>query len=498
MKKIFTILASAVLALTMSSCVKDTTVDGGLQGSVARTIGADIEAMTRTSMDDFEPGETGTIVWSKGDVIGVVTEDGTIRKATLIEEFAGQTQGEFDVENALEGETYIYGFYPYQTNITYSNGSFGHWQMSCKRTFIANADGSGDLPKNGLTFNTNQMPMLGKLNANGTLAFKSLCGIIEVQLLGDGTRESVDAETGETVEKDFTYYNVSLQSDAVNISGYCSVDATAENPVLTPYPTTAYNYTVNTNKEYGLNVAYMQGADNNSKGIHLDPEKVTSLFFVVPVGTYPDLNLQVACPYLCVTKKSSKAHEVKRNTILRFNPIYVDNVSDVYGGSDVIDLSVDANGQPAYHTTYLANPGAGGFPKKFKFTAKLLDGTKVFKEPDGTVISKSTGDNYNTTYVFAEDSDGLVSDLRREGDIVYLTINRPGNAIIMIGATNMAAINQWHIWATDAKDQVLPGGHVFLDRNLGATYAPKNVSEASKMTKEQQDKVIEIIHRCFE
>lgn len=488
MKKIFTILASAVLALTMSSCVKDTTVDGGMKGDVARTIGANIEAMTRTSMNDFEPGETGTIVWSKGDVIGVVTEDGTIRQATLIPEYAGQIEGEFEVANGLEDEVYVYGFYPYQANITYSNGSFGHWNMACKRTFIANADGSSELPKNGLTFDTNQMPMLGKLNEKGTLSFKSLCGVIEVQLLGDATRETIDEE-GNPTEKDFTYYNIALQSDAVNISGYCSVDATAENPVLTPYPTTAYNYTVNQNKEYGLNVAYMQGANNNTKGIHLNPEKITSLFFVVPVGTYPDLNIQVACPHLCVTKKSSKAHEVKRNTILRFNPIYVDNVSDVYGGNDVTDLSVDANGNAAYHTTYLAHPGKDGYPKKFKFTAKLLDGTKEFKQPDGTSISTSTGGNYNTTYVYAEDSEGLITDLRREGDEVYFTVNRHGNAIIMIGATNMGAINQWHIWATDAEPQVLPGGHVFLDRNLGATYSPKSVTEASNMNKEQQWRV---------
>ncbi len=121
MKKIFTILASAVLALTMSSCVKDTTVDGGMKGDVARTIGANIEAMTRTSMNDFEAGETAQIVWSEGDVIGVVTEGGAIRQATLKADYAGMVEGEFEVANAEEGEKYIYGFYPYSNAVTYND-----------------------------------------------------------------------------------------------------------------------------------------------------------------------------------------------------------------------------------------------------------------------------------------------------------------------------------------------------------------------------------------
>lgn len=484
MKKNLLFLASAVVALMMSSCVKDTTNDVTPGSGATHTITASIESMTRTSMNDMEVGETSQIVWSSGDKIGLVKEDGSIVSATVNAASVGKAVGEFTVSDTnAASANYIYAFYPYQSGVKYADGKLTGVCLENKRRFIPNeTKGDATLPDNGLTFATNQLPMVAKAD-NGNLVFKSTCGIIELQL---------KASTPQN------FYNITIHSDSKELSAYGTVDLTADEPTFVPYHMAKYSYNDITGKKYGTHSAYMMGADNygsqdytekdgekkyNGKGIRLHSEP-TSLFFVVPIGTYDDLQIQVACPGLCVTKKSSKSHTVKRNTILAFKAFDVCAVDNNYGGDDVVDLS--ANGCA---NTYLVPTSAS--PKKYKFKPLLLGNTKNFQLADGTLIDPDgdgkvhTNQNYNTTYVYAEDSEGVITDLRRDSEYVYFTASKPGNAIIMIGSTSLERVNQFHIWVSNAKDQTLPGGHVFLNCNLGATYVPETLAQAESMSKEQ-------------
>ena len=471
MKKNLFVFASAIVALMMSACVKDVNTDVNPDSGVTQTITASIEGMTRTSMEDFEAGGKADIVWSSGDKIGVVTEDGTIRQATISAASVDKVDAQFTVTGAVAGEKYIYGFYPYQSGVKYADGKLTGVCLSNKRKFIKNeteAEGSV-LDGYGLTFETNEMHMVAKPDAKGNLVFKCSCGLIELQL---------------TADKAINFYNFTLFSDSKELSAYGTVDMTAANPVFVPYHMPKYDYNAITGKQYGTHSAYMKGADNNNKGVQVNNKGVTKLFFVVPVGTYDDLEIQVATTSLCVTKKSTKSHTVKRNVILAFNPINVSQVSNVYTGNDVTDLS--ANGCA---NTYLVPTSAS--PKKYKFKPLLLGNTKDFKFADGTLIDPDgdgkvhTNQNYNTTYVYAEDSEGVITDLRRDSEYVYFTASKPGNAIIMVGSTALERVNQFHIWVSNAKDQTLPGGHVFLNCNLGATYVPETLAQAESMSKEQ-------------
>jgi len=482
MKRILTILASAVVALTVSSCVKDITTDANFQKGVARTIGANIEAMTRTSMDDFEAGETAQVVWSAGDVIGVITENGTIRKATIQAEYAGQVEGVFDVENAVEGEKYIYGYYPYNSAVTYSGGVLDKLPLNVSRKFVAATTEDNVLPK-GVTFPTNEMPMVGKLNEEkGTLGFKSICGLVEVKLLANN-KVSTDEVTDETTTSRINAYHVSLQSDAQVLSGPGVVDMTADQPKFAFNSELTYGSTGAGTSNFHSHMAVMYGSNNNGKGFKLDSEDPTSFFFVMPLGTYSDLKIHVADPGFAVTKISTKAHEIKPNTILSFKVFNVHDVDNIYTGSDVTNLSVNPlTGATEYAYCYLVKPS--NEQKKYKFKAVLPDGTRTLKLPDGTAVGSVTS-NYNTTYVHAEDTEGVIQNLRRDGEWVYFTASKPGNAIITIGGTNTSHINNYHIWVSEVHDQVLPGGHVFMDRNLGATYAPQTYAEAQQMTTEQ-------------
>ena len=358
MKRILTILASAVVALTVSSCVKDITTDANSQKGVARTIGANIEAMTRTSMDDFEAGETAQVVWSADDVIGVITEDGTIRKATIQAEYAGQVEGVFDVENAVEGEKYIYGYYPYNSAVTYSGGTLDKLPLNVNRKFVVSSTEDNVLPK-GVTFPTNEMPMVGKLNEEkGTLGFKSICGLVEVKLLANN-KVSTD-EDGVTTTSRINAYHVSLQSDEQVLSGPGVVDMTADQPKLAFTSELVYGSTDAGTSNFHSHMAVMYGANNNGSGFKLDSEDPTSLFFVMPLGTYSDLKIHVADPGFAVTKISTKAHEIKPNTILSFNAFNVHDVDNIYTGSDVTNLSVNPlTGATEYAYCYLVKPSNG-------------------------------------------------------------------------------------------------------------------------------------------
>lgn len=469
MRKCFIALVSAV-ALLMSGCVKDTTNDINTGNEVACTVSASIEGMTRTSMNDFEVGEKAHVVWSSGDKIGVVTAEGTIRQATVKASSVGKPDGEFDVTGAVAGETYVCAFYPYQNTVTYAEGSLKGLRLNAERKFTANPNtNSALLPENGMTVETNELPMVAKAPVNGHFEFKSVCGIVELQLHA----------------KDVIFYNFTIHSSSKEISDYGTVDMSADEPVFTPYHMAKYDYNLIANKQYGTHSAYMLGSRNNSNGIKLTEDAVTKLYFVLPVGVYDDLQIHAACPSLAVTKDATSSHEIKRNTILAFKPINFSEVHNIYGGDDVVDLSANGVGY-----TYLAP--TSDQPKKYKFKAVMCGDTKEFQLPDGTLINPSattgktsTNQNYNTTWVYGEDTKGVITNLRRQGDYIYFTASKAGNAIISIGTTGLVRFNQFHVWVSDAKDQTLPGGHTFLDRNLGATYAPATLEEAKAMTREQ-------------
>lgn len=472
MKKNFIALASVVIALMMSACVKDVNTDIAPEGGVTRTIKATIEGMTRTSMNDFEAGSAAQVVWSSGDKIGVVTEDGTIRQATIDASSVGKAEAEFTVSGAVAGEKYIYAYYPYQSAVKYADNKLTGLRLNPKRKFIKNkTEEEGSLLNGyGLTFETNELPMTAKADADGNLEFKSACGVIELQL---------------TDAKERNFFNFTIHSDEKELSDYGTIDLTAEQPAFVPYHMAAYNYNTIAAKQYGTHSAFMAGADNNGKGIKLLSDEPTKLFFVIPAGVYEDLQIQAATPALSVTKKATAAHEVKCSTILSFNAFDVNDIHNLYGeGEDVTNLS-----ENGYSFTYLVPTSAS--PQKYKFVAKMVGDTKDFQLPDGTLINPnssgktSTNQNYNTTWVYAEDSEGVITNLRREGDNVYFTASKAGNAIIMIGTTGLERFNQFHIWVSDAKDQTLPGGHVFLNCNLGATYVPTSVAEATNMSQEQ-------------
>lgn len=117
MKKMF-LSAFAVAALLFVGCTNDLTqetINGGAEAGkpMISSLTANLNSMTRTSLE-FGDSKIAETLWSEGDVIGVVTEDNKVRKATLVKG-AGTTTASFDIEGE-EGDVYTAAFYPYIYN----------------------------------------------------------------------------------------------------------------------------------------------------------------------------------------------------------------------------------------------------------------------------------------------------------------------------------------------------------------------------------------------
>lgn len=68
----------------------------------------------------------------------------------------------------------------------------------------------------------------------------------------------------------------------------------------------------------------------------------------------------------------------------------------------------------------------------------------------------------------------LISDIRYEDDCVKFTVPEdfvPGNVILAVIDADGQICCSWHVWTTVCPEDINAGGYVWMDRNLGASYA---------------------------
>jgi hypothetical protein len=187
MKKMF-LSAFAVAALLFVGCTNDLTEDNLAGGATAgkpmiSSLTANLTSMTRTSLESPEEGKSASTVWSEGDVIGVVTESGAVRQATLVKG-AGTTSAAFDIQGE-EGDVYTYAFYPYIYN---GNGK-------CVASNVNGTPDTGSIEfnfpvvqfhKEGSVFGENANTMVGAISGE-SVSLQSVMGALEIRLKGSQT-----------------------------------------------------------------------------------------------------------------------------------------------------------------------------------------------------------------------------------------------------------------------------------------------------------------------
>lgn len=429
------------------------------EGNYTVYIGAEAAEITKATLDDPNSG-TAKVLWSEGDEIAVVVSGtNTIRRATLTSG-AGTSSARFAVSNAASpSETYSYAIYPYSyageggSDAPSYSGSTFTVTLPYKQPFTTiNSDGETQVFASGV--NT----MVAKF-ANNKFTFYSLCSAVELQF---------------TSPYSSYLYGVYLQSDNSKLSGLASIDMSAVTPVLTMANTTEAQH-------------YVYKHNGFSKGFQLS-STAKSVFLVIPAGSYNDLMIQTDVQddnsgtkyYWSTIFNSSNSHTFTVGQIKPFKAI-----SGLEKALNTKGTAMNDSG--TVNNCYRVNPNTA----KCKICMSVPGGTwnnqtsRTVNNPAGTAVFEG---NSRQAFVFCvwESEDGLINNVYAQNNWIYFNpkSDATGNALLMAVNKDLEPVWSAHVWISDLntievtyEDQTA----IFMDRNLGATYAPTSVSEAEAM-----------------
>ncbi len=433
MKKLYFYLVSMLVAAVVAvGCTEDITKDEVYDGPIGEVVK---EMMTVTaSLECDEPAEGeesrttltdnngGKIVWSEGDAIGAISADGTITECAVTA---------IDGSNAtfsVPADT-KYAIYPYASGSTFdTEKNTLDYTMPHTRT----VDGSKKV------FGNKENVMCAHL-VNKNLSFKNLCGYIEVKLKGTGTVKHVALR------------NNSGKWDA--LSGLGTINfSDANEPKVT------------TGTDHGSTFNFAYATCSN---VELSTAEATSFYFIVPPRTYENMAICVQTDKGSYAIQSKNAITVNRSMIRPISAINIDNL------------------KPATATN-LAEGGVancyvvpqGGEAKYYSFPARKINGTANLENVAYAHISWSESPTLVTNVCY-DAASGKVS-FKYEGN------NAEGNAHIALLDASHNILWSYHIWCTDQPQKLIITtanmNHAILDRNLGATYTPKTVTEAKNIS----------------
>ncbi len=394
------IIGCAGLAVLLSAaCTKrtDVAVAPPPEKAVLRASTAALESGdTRTSFDD-----AAVLVWREGDAFGLFSDGSAANtKYELDPATAGSTDGRFTGDR-IEGTDY-FAYYPYGT------ASFTERTLSLTLPEVQQGTAGN--------FTAGQNPMVAFGNAQG-LYFRSLCGVIKLQITGTHTVTKV----------------VFRGNDDEAVAGAATVDmAYAGAPTLVLAADGSRTLTL----DLGAGLALTDAPQ--------------SLYLVVPARTYAKgftVTLTDTEGHSAV-RSTSKSVTVARATIkpmARFEAEFMLLWSDNEGVLTNISASpaagaADLSGQLA--NCYVI-PTAGDY----KIPVRLNDGTRIGEA------------DY----------------------IGFTATGTEGNAVVMVEDENGKILWSWHIWCVnDLGTEGIPiGSYTYFDRNLGATAAGADAGEAA-------------------
>ena len=306
-------------ALTVG-CTEDLTTDKNpVNGSaeyeyIEVVAGIECDEESRATLLD---NNSGKVLWSEGDAIGAVLEDGTIEE--VVATSVNGSWATFSVPSTTK-----YAIYPYNSKTTYADGVLSHTLVN-----TVALDGSAKV------FGDGQNVMVAHLS-EGTLPFKHLCGYVEVKLKGTGTVK-----------------HVALRSNAKNwdvMSGLGTINLSdATNPTFVP------------DKNHGSAYNWVYATCNN---VELSKSEATSFYFVVPPRTYNDFCICVQTETGSYSIASKNSIVVNRAKIRPIAAIDIDTVKPV----SATDLSADG-----VANCYIVPQGSEA--KYYSFPARKISST---------------------------------------------------------------------------------------------------------------------------
>ena len=436
MKKLYFCLVWMLVATVVAvGCTKDLTTDemvGVTEKSekefmtVTAALECDEEVKDEKSRTTLVDNNGGKVVWSEGDSIAAISADGTITECVI--SAINGSSAEFSVPTDTQ-----YAVYPFASGMKYTADTKS---VSYTLTSDYAVDGTNKV------FNDKQNVMCAHLVEN-SLAFKNLCGYVQVQLKGSGSVK-----------------HVALRNNSMNylteaLSGLGTINLTdAEQPVYTP----------GNNHGSTWNHAYIKPSN-----VPLNAGEAISFYFIVPPKSYENMAICVQTDKGSYSLCSKSIIEVNRSKI---RPIKAINIDDLKPAVST-DLS-----EGGVANCYIVPQSSEA--KYYSFPARKVNGTANISGVAYAHISWSESVGI-VDHVCYDAATGRVS-------FKYCGGNIEGNVQISLFNSSNACLWSYHIWCTD-KPKLLSvrGGngttmHGVLDRDLGATHALKSVSEVDGLT----------------
>ena len=468
MKKNILALGLAAMMLALPGCVKDTTNDltNGTGELVKHHFKVAMELPQNEDGSRLTLDENNAFVWEDQDQITIMGSDGKLYPVSV--DLAGMDGARMDefVDIYVEmpaGVTAKYAWRNIVNDTTANVPVFGASGGTGDKVNANSQSGRLGLPLNQMLASknleelVNQLPMIGTIE-NGCIYMRNIFGIAELRVKGSGR-----------------LWSAHIFSRTLSFRGvYGHISLTSKEPVWNSYNTAQQLTTLSP----------MGMASVNLGGMTLAGDQPTSVYFAVPIAdgenfvtsyTHAAGDLGVILrgdvdngDDFAITKFSGRAHTFARNKVTPMTITYARPTT----GETAVDLTE-----------------AGGDSNCFMIAPQGTETHYKFRAYNNSNAAIATG--CMAFPAWHTPNCPVVKDMWFEGvaspaPYVHFTVQggtQNGSMVIAIAKgsdTKHWCTDIYHVWVTDAEDQTY-GGLTVLDRNIGATYAPKSADDVKNM-----------------
>ena len=430
MKKVNIYIAALVGLLSIISCTQREEVDFQ-EINVDKIFSAYMadDSITKTMIDGEIGDEYRKTLWLPGDSVGIAAGYGKPVEKFVNTNTSASELALLEGSISSSGESY-YAIYPYHSSLKMESGFF---------TF--------DIPANQKyqknSFAPDAAPMVARLetdNANQSLYFKNLCGVLIINL------------TGKEKVKSITFTGKNEAGENMKVSGKWSVDMTyTDTPIITPTDSSSTSVTLQC-----------------EEGVQLDPVTPTPFYIVLPPATYHTFSVSI------ITEDDKFMYKEGTKPLIIRKANITSSSALIFVETAGINLSAEGTAN-----SYIV-PNIGGrfiFDASVKGNSTELVGTpasaEVLWETKNTDESVSKGDIISSVSLM-------------DGGFVQFSIPTeytPGNALIAVKDADGVILWSWHIWVADfdpvTTQQTYQSGAVMMDRNMGSLNVQENDPRAN-------------------
>lgn len=438
-KHILSIFLVALSAVFSCERVDESQLEGSdsAAGKVQMTFKAVIdgeEAETKTVLGGALGDDLRKVLWQPGDAIGVSAEKTVVNWDNYLSDVSKFTS---EITSKSESSEFKGGvelgarykaFYPYQAETLRDSSNIYIFNLPAEQKYV-----------NG-SFDPNAAPMVASAGAGETFRFRNLCGVLALQVKGEGAVKSI------------TFKPVTEPGNVAMVAGEYEV-----NPFFEDAPVISYHGKGSKSVTLSCDIP-----------VELDPEQATPFYIVLPPAVYDSFTVLITLDDGRVMMKEGK------------NPLTVKRADVVAAGAltYVETLPIDLSSHGTANSYIISEAGLYGFDASVIGNGEygIIEG--VGFHTDDPSISPAKID------VLWQDRSDVIDGLTYDEPhrrVIFHATGREGNALIAARDAEDNIIWSWHIWSTDQPAEHLykntAGEFTVMDRNLGAIRADRGEGE---------------------